>query len=179
VAALLVAALLLIVAAGGLAWVNYTRSPAYSLVMLAGAVQNKDWDGVQKYVDVEAVVGQAVDAAIAKTPGGETGGLGALGVELAPSMKPALVQQAKDALRAAVEQGAVGSGEIQGVLVSVLVARQVKSVTYSGDEALVTVEVPRKSGAPFELRLTMKRVDDSWRVVAVENILDLPGLLSN
>lgn len=179
VVALMVAGVLLIAVVGGLVWMNYTRSPAYSLGLLASAAQNRDWDSVQKYVDVEAIVGKAVDAALGKTLKEDTSGLGALGAELAQSTKPALVQQAKEVLRQSIERGAGAILPNRSWLVSSFVVKQVRSVTYIGDEALVTVEVPLKPGAPFELKLKMKRVDDFWRVVAIENILDFPGVSTN
>lgn len=173
--ALVVALILLLVAVGGgLAWVNYTRSPTYSLGMLANAARNKDWDGVQKYVDVDAVVSQAVDAAVGQRLTSDTSGFGGLVAGLAQSMKPALIQQAKAAFKKSIESGQVSVGGLGGVA-SIFAGQRVKSVTFIGEEALVTVEVPQDAVAPFNLKLKMKRVDDFWRVTAVENILELPN----
>lgn len=162
---------------GGVFWyVNFTRSPEYSLGQLASAVENKDWDGVEKYVDIEALIGQVVDAATSKALEEDDSGFGALAAGLAQSMKPALVQQVKDSLKEGVEQGPSDEdGAPGGALAGVFIAKKVKSVTYIGDEALVTVEVP-DGDSTYELKLKMKRVDNFWRVVGIENILDLPGL---
>lgn len=175
VAIVVALALLLAAVGGGVAWVSYTRSPGHSLALLTQAAQGKDWDGVQKYVDVDSVVSQAVDAAVARNLGDDTVGLGALAAGLTQAMKPTLVQQAKDSLRKSVEQGKVPATGGQPGAAYIFAAKQVKSVTYIGDMALVTVDVPQKSGPPFALRLKMKRVDDFWRVTAIENILDLPN----
>jgi hypothetical protein len=176
--ALVVALILLLalVLGAGIWWLNYTRSPTYSLGQLAQAVQDRDWVGVQKYVDVQAVVGQAVDAAVSKSLNGDTSGIGSLATGLAQSAKPTLVQQATELLRKSVETRATSSGDGVGSLVGFFAANQVKSVTYVSDgEALVTVAVPY-SGQVFDLRLRMKRTGDHWRVTGIENILDLPAL---
>jgi Protein of unknown function (DUF2939) len=174
---LIIAALVLIalLVGAGLWWLDYTRSPAYSIGQLAQAVQDRDWNGVQKYVDIDAVVGQVVDAAVGKSTEGGTSGLEPLLQQLAGSAKPALVQRAKDALRQAIESGGSWSGYGLGSLVGVCAANQVKSVDYIGDEALVAVAVPY-GGKVFDVRLRMKRVDDHWRVTAIENVLDLSVL---
>jgi hypothetical protein len=170
-----VVVLVAILAGAGLWWLDYTRSPAYSIGQLAQAAQNRDWIGVQKYVDIEAVVGQVVDAAVSRSVKGDTSGLEPLLRQLAGSAKPALVQRAKDALRQAIESGGSWSGYGLGSPVGVYAANQVKSVTYVGDEALVSVAVPY-GGKVFDVRLRMKRVDDHWRVTAIENVLDLSVL---
>ena len=82
-------------------------------------------------------------------------------------------------LKQGVEQGAGPVLPNQNLLVSAFITRQVKSVTYAGDEALATVEVPLKTGAPLELKLRMKRVGDHWRVVAVDNVEALVGAFRN
>jgi len=170
-----VAVILLLVAVGvGVAWVSYTRSPTYSLGMMANAARSKDWDGVQKYVDVDAVVGHAVDAALGQGLKSTTSGFGGLVAGLAQSTKPALSQLAKASFKNSIESGQVSLGGLVGVA-SIFVGQRVKSVTFTGNEALVTVEVPQDAVAPFDLKLRMKRVDDFWRVTAIENILELPN----
>lgn len=108
---LAVAAVLVVAIVGGAAWwwVSFTRSPAYSLGRLAAAVQQNNWDGVQKYVDVDSVIGQAVDAAVSKSLEKDTSGLGALVAGLAQSMKPALIQQAKEGFKKSIEQDSTSS----------------------------------------------------------------------
>lgn len=170
-----VVVLVAILAGAGLWWLDYTRSPAYSLGQLAQAAQDRDWVGVQKYVDIEAVVGQVVDVDVSRSVKGDTSGLGSLVTGLAQSAKPALVEQAKETLRQSIEASAATAGGAAGSLAGFFIANQVKSVTYVGDEALVTVAVPY-SGKVFDVRLKMKRVDDHWRVTGIENVLDLPVL---
>jgi len=52
---------------GAVLWLNFTHSPEYSLAQMASAARSKNWDGVQKYMDVDAVTSNLVDVAVAKT----------------------------------------------------------------------------------------------------------------
>jgi hypothetical protein len=148
-----------------------TRTPQYSLEQMANAARNKDWDGVQKYIDVDAVTSTFVDAAISNAFGADTSGT--VGADSA--MKPKAIQQIKDSLKRRVEDtSGVGTGDLS----EVLYVDKPTSVTYvSEDEALVTVEVPVSAGGTRDIRLRMKRTDDHWRIAAFENaaeLLDLP-----
>ena len=73
---------------GGLRRVQYMRSPQYSVEQLARAATAKDWEGVQKYADVDAVVDDQVDKLIDGTLGGDDSWLGGLGYRLWESKKP-------------------------------------------------------------------------------------------
>lgn len=158
-----------LIAGAGLWWRNFTTSPSYSLGQLAKAVQDKDWDGVQKYVDTDAIIDQAMDVLASQAPEEVDSGWGVSGAALLDAWKPAL----KDSIRKAIEEG--GGGSLgSSSLTSILAADRVKSVTYIGDEALVTIEVPRRGGKSMDLKLRMTRFDDFWRITAIENIDDLP-----
>lgn len=160
--------------AGGIWWINFWRSPAYSLGQLANAVQHKNWEGVQKYVDVDSVMGTAVDAAMRKALEQDTSGFGALAAGLAQTMKPALIQQAKEGFKKSVEEGSSSATDTASFS-DYFSAKRIKSTTYVGEEAIVTVAVPGESGKEFDLQLRMKRNGNYWRVIAIDNILDLPG----
>jgi flagellar basal body-associated protein FliL len=90
-----------------------TRTPQYSLEQMANAARNKDWDGVQKYIDVDAVTSTFVDAAISNAFGADTSGT--VGADSA--MKPKAIQQIKDSLKRRVEDtSGVGTGDLSEVL---------------------------------------------------------------
>jgi hypothetical protein len=162
-AALAVVAVL--AAVGALLWVDYTHTPQYSLGQMARAAQNKDWDGVQKYVDVDAVASAFVDVAISKAFGEDTSGASALGA----GMKPTAIRQFKDSLKNSVENAT--STKTAG-LSGVLFVTKPSSVTYvSNEEALVTVEVPSFGDQSVRLRMTW--ADDHWRITAFESAADL------
>jgi len=163
--------------AAGVWWLEFTRSPAYSVGQLADAVRQGDWNGVQRYVDVDSVVGQAVDAAVGRSAGQDPSGLGGVVAGLAESAKPALVRQAKESLRLSVERGGTSPTQRSAAFSSYVAAVQVASVRYVGDEALVTLAVPGGAGKVLDLKLRMRRAGDHWRVTRIDDVLDLPGVL--
>jgi len=158
---------LALLAVAGAAWINYT-SPRYSVGQLARAAADGDWDGVQKYVDVEAVVSHRVDAATMGTFGGGDSWLGAVGAKLAESAKPGLTQGASNLLRTGIEMGPDRPNAAVD-LAGLFALKSVKSVTYAGDQALVTVAAPYGKERTIDVTLRMKRVDNFWRVIAVED----------
>lgn len=101
----LVVVLALLVAAGTMCRYNYTRSPQYSLHQLARAAAEKDWDGVQKYVDFDCVVSQGVDEATIGVFGGDDTWWGAIAAEVKQWMKPGLTRGSKYVVRTGIETG--------------------------------------------------------------------------
>lgn len=165
----LIVALALLVA--GAAWTNYTRSPNYSLAQLARAVAVKDWNGVQKYVDVEAVVSQQVDAATTETFGEDDTWYGAVAADLAEWAKPGLTHGAKDIFQAVVELGPDRPNATVD-LAGLSTTMSITSVTREGDYALVTLEAPYGNERTINVKLGMKRVDNLWKVIAIEDIAE-------
>ncbi|MRR10919.1 hypothetical protein EG835_00135 [bacterium] len=127
---------------------------------------------MQKYVDCDAVVSELVDTGITGTFGEDDSWLGASAAKLAESAKPALARTVKGALRTGIEMGPDRAGDA-AELAGLFAVRSVKSVSYAGEEALVLVEAPYGEERAVEVTLRMKRVDDFWRVIAIE---DLPTL---
>lgn len=167
---LALAAVAVVAVAGALLRVNDTHAPQYSLEQMAKAAQNKDWDGVQKYIDVDAVASTFVDAALSKAFGVDTSGTAGPGV----GMKPAAVQMIEDSLKNSVVNP---SGASIGRLSGVLFMEKAKSVTSVGEnEALVTVEIPVSASETRDVVLRMARADDHWRITAFENAAELPDL---
>ena len=147
-----------------------TRTPQYSLEQMANAARNKDWDGVQKYIDVDAVTSTFVDAVLSSAFGADTSGT----VGAGSTMKPKAVQQIKDSLkRRVVDTSGVETGDLSGVL---YVDKPKTVTTVSEDEVLVTVEVPVSAGGTRDVRLRMKWAGDHWRIVAFDNATELLDL---
>lgn len=153
------------------AWTNYTHSPNYSLAQLARAVADKDWKGVQKYVDVEAVVNQQVDTATTETFGDGDSWHGAVAAKVAEWAKPGLTHGAKDVLHAVVEMGPDRPNAAVD-LAGLSATMSIKSVTRQGDHALVSLEAAYGNERAINVKLRMKRVDDYWRVIAIEDIAE-------
>lgn len=149
-------------------WISVIRSPDYSIQRLGSAVEDRDWNGFLKYVDTEAVLGQVVELVVARSAMAEDPDFGGL----SQSAKRDLVHGAKDALREGIEKGGESSRSL-GTLGGYLSAKKVKSATRVGDEALVTVEVAGENRV-IDVTLRMKRADNYWRVIRIENLADLP-----
>lgn len=175
----LIAALVvvLLAVAGTLAWRGFTQSPRYSVGQLANAVDDKDWDGFVTYVDVDAVLDQAYDQLAEESLPSEGSLFGGIAGSLAESVKPTVLVQAKSALRRAVESGVIPAGDGPTPFRQLFMITNVKSVTHRDTDALVIVEVPLSKTRSVDLELRMTKIDEFWRVTAIENIaeLDLVG----
>lgn len=182
--ALIVVAVAAVVLIGGVvaafAWSNYTRSPQYSLKMLGKAVGDHDWDGFQRYVDVDAIANQAFDAAMSQstkeTLEKDDSGFGALGAALAQgivqSLKPAFVEQVRTAIKTAITSEDDANTDGVGALPARVRTSTQVTVQREGDTAMVSLKSKDTTQA---LELRMKRVDDHWKVVAIVNIVELVG----
>jgi len=180
-----------VVGIGAVLWMRYAQSPRRSLAGLSDAVQARDWDGVQRYVDVDGVASHFVDSALSTARGDDVsdaederaaGGDGAMSARPrkekdAPSMKSVFVGKFREALRRSVEDATL-SADAGGVS-SVLLGGKVKQVTYASKaDASVTMAVPDGVGGTQEITLRMRWAEDHWRIVALENVGDLLGSLN-
>lgn len=188
---LLVAALAvgLIGLISGLFWFRFTTTPQYSYRQLSGSARRGDWVGVQRYLDAESVASSYVDALLSNaasgsadaaarpsTMGGRAGGSKAPGAASGSEMKISFAKRFEASLKQSVEDSALKD---RGGISSVLIAGRPGRVTFvSEDVATVAVEVPEGDDADPDAQLTMQRVDDHWRVMAVSNIDDLLGSLN-
>jgi len=168
---ILLATLLAVAASTGAAlWISYIRSPQYSIAMLAHAVVTKDWPGVQRYVDVKSVTDAAVEEELARGLGDAQGPLEQLVRRGAESAKPSLTRAATDALHEAVVQGNDWGAPAATKLASIMAVSSYADVEVDVDTAKVVVTPPASVGP---IRFRMARVDDHWRIVQVEDIVDL------
>lgn len=164
---------LLLAVAGTLWWGAFRESPRYSVGQLASAVDERDWDGFVTYVDVDAVLDQAYDQLADESLPDEDSFFGGIAGSLAESMKPTVLVQAKNALKKAIETGAVTPGDGPTPFRGLFMITNVKSVTHRDGEALVIAEVPLGKRRTVDLELRMTKVDEFWRVTAIENIAEL------
>jgi hypothetical protein len=161
---------------GGIAWLDFRYSPSYCLAQISIGVQERDWDRVDKYVDVDAVVASAMDSAAAGLTQNDPPSYIKLTSNVAKATSPYVAEKVEDALRKSVEHGPSSATEpAAGSLRDVLAVMSVKNVTYDEKGALATVGVRNASGAPVNLAIRMQRgfFTRHWRITAIENILDL------
>ena len=158
-----IAVALVLVGVSGALWVRYTETPQYSLTQLTGAARAKDWAGVQKYIDFEAVADNLIAGVTLNVNAGDGNGSGSAGAKMATGMKPVFLKQLKDGMRESV-----ASDEMKSTsgLFGVLSAKKPTIVKSVGGESLVTVQVAKDGGGVLELKLKMRRVGDYWRIIA-------------
>jgi hypothetical protein len=197
----LTAAVGLLVAAGlggGIVYWSYLGTPEYSLARAALAYRQRDFQAFSTYVDVDAVVGAAIDDVIASTaqpaPGGaaETtfAALGkALAQTLLSSLKPDLTAGARTALQSYFATGSFGSAPpawtqgpmaAAGALVSGLdgdptgVYRGLDYVRVDGATAHAGVRIhPKQLDEDVVFDLLLERESDLWRVTSITNLREL------
>lgn len=177
------AAVVVVVAAIALAllW-EPSGSPGHSLRELRNAAAAGDWSGVERYFDAESVASVYVAAALegafaddgARTgTTGTTRGMGG-SVGVGEDMESAFVLRFADALKTAIEGGTLSAGD--GGIAAILLGDAPFEVETAGDmEATARISVPTAAGATEDVVLRMRRVDDHWRVVALDGITDLTG----
>jgi len=98
---------LILIAAGGLWYWNYTRSPEYSLLKIREAIGQHDVDLFEKHVDVAGVTSSLIDQLMSQMneESGAQGLGGALAQGLIGLMKPRLTDALKEQILNAVETG--------------------------------------------------------------------------
>jgi len=168
---ILLATLLVVAALVGVAlWLNYVRSPQYSIAMLAHAVATNDWSGVERYVDVKAITDAAVEEELDRGLGDARGSLEKLVRTVAESAKPSLASAATDALHEAVVEKGDWGAPAASKMASIMAVSAYTDAEVDGDTARVVVTPPAGVGP---IRFRMARVDDHWRIVQVEDIVQL------
>lgn len=172
--ALLVIAILVVIAL--VAWRQYSTTPRYALTQLAQSAQAGDWEGVQTWMDVDAIADDIVDAAIDQALAdreSEIGQLGLLGEELAAGiaevMRPRLAEEVRAQMREQIE---AQDGDIRRYLGAMVVANNPEALEVSGDSARAVVELPYR-GRQVRLDLGLTRSGDAWRVVRLNNAAEL------
>lgn len=168
--------ILALVVAAAVFWMWYTTTPQYAITRLAQNAQAGNWEGVQRYMDTDAIANDIVDAALEQALAdreGQLGQLGLLGEQLAEgiieSMRPRLVDEVREQMR---EQVQAQDGDARGWLGSIVVGGNPERLQRDGNEARAVVQVPYR-GRQVDLDLGMIRQDDQWRVVQLNNAPEL------
>ena len=170
-------AIVLLLIAGlvaGLWW--YSTTPRFALTRLAQSAQGGDWEGVRRYMEVDAVADDIVDTAIEQALAerqGEIGRLGLLGEGLASgiaeAMRPRLGEEVRTQMRERVE---AQEGTVRRWLGAAVVGANPESLDIQDDEARAVVVLPYR-GQRVRLDLGMQRADGQWRVMTLNNAAEL------
>jgi hypothetical protein len=137
------------------------------------ADKSRDWARVQKYVDVDALLGQFIGAGVRQSINPQDPKASAYVAALAQGTKPSFVKVQKQSMRKRVESGPAAKATTKDFMWSILDVKKVESVSYVGGKAHVKVAVSNGNGTTMDLTLTMERAGRSWRVVGIDNMVDL------
>lgn len=152
-------ALLLIVL---LSWRYILSTPQYSLYQLYNAVKVHDYQTFTKYADVDSVVGNVIDKVMAQngeTANSQGNGWDQLAQGLVLSMKPTLVQTAKNEIKKQVEQGSFQTNYKPNDFLKGFFAIKVKQ-----DGKVADVTLPSQNSKDKPLSLKMRQLDGYWQI---------------
>lgn len=171
----------------------WTRSPAYSLKQLAVAIKQHDRDGVEKFIDIDAVVNHALDAWMeeASLESDSESGWEAAGQVMAfglfQLMKPRVTSFVKESFLSYVETGdfrdTEGRGELESGFLTLLrrgvsstsKVLEVVSVRKDGKLALVTIRLLTNDQDEILPEIKMRNKGTHWQVVGIQNFSDVIG----
>lgn len=170
---LIIIGVVLIAILGAVWWcVSYTRSPQYALDQMARAARNGDWTGVSRYLDVESVTADAVDAAIAATFAG------AQSRAVTSVIRPAYERVARPSLSEGFEAALLAGiaeepmAESPTIFMAPRLASDPVSVEVDGESAVVVLG--SEAAADTSLTLAMTRsADGIWRVTGWTNAAEV------
>lgn len=150
----------------GSAVILYLRwtSPMHSLREIASAVQQRDAKQLTKYVDVDQISTQAVDAMSASTDG--------LAFAVTQNMRPTLIARFKSALLEGVEAGDLGGRTFAGLPGHIRPIRIAKTTRHGkvADVDVVFICPPH----PDEITLTLQLRDQGtyWQLFRIANFVE-------
>lgn len=170
----------IILIAGFLAWNYIVTTPAYSFFQIYSAIKAKDYNSFTKYADVDSIVTSVVNKVMDKAQAdmektSDQSGLGdwgkSFGEGLIAMMKPAIISQAKAAIKKGVESGVLLNADKNAKNASLLVLLSKTKVTKDGENVDVTYIGDDKKPVTFKMRQTK---DKYWQIYDMD--LDLSGV---
>jgi hypothetical protein len=166
----------LVLAAAGIGYWVYSRTPTFALQQAARSVRRHDLGTFERYVDLDGVAGSLVDAWTAgpRPARGPQGGWDAAGEALGRAViglaRPRLVQHVAERIRRQVEDTGRPDA-LQGSHV------RLRDVERRGGAATATVEVSRPDGSVLTAHLRMRERDGRWQVAEILDAADIAGHL--
>ena len=167
-------------------WYYYTRTPQYSLVLLAKAVKSKDYETARYFVDddrmadtISKSVVDAVTLQFTKKMEADQNPFSGLGVAVFQMMAPRMREMAKDQVKDSIRQALSGDDALTNGTGTQADLRpfsdlRIKECAVSGKTAEVLIEgIPQPN--PFDLtqiRLRMARIPNSrsWRIEEIPDV---------
>ena len=165
---LLIGLPVLLIVLGLFVWLYVRSTPQYSLYLISNSVKAHDYKTFTKYVDINTVVSNVIDNALAesakeeaKAPQGDQWyQLGqAFAQGLITAMKPTLIQKAKDEVQKEVETGTFKNNYSSTNLVVQFFAIKVKQ-----DGKVANVTIPANNPKNQPLTVKMRQTNGYWQI---------------
>jgi len=162
-----VAFIAVIAVVGFFSWRHFQASPEYSLALLVDAAQRHDQQELAKLVDEEEIAKNMIAGVRQKAVERYGGSVNATTQQqidqLLPALLPRVKQTIRDELANQIKTFAGGSEPKPFIVLLATVPSLVK-ITTEGDTAKATASMSDR-----KLDLTMRRTDDRWKVVGVND----------
>lgn len=184
---ILIGIAIVIIAVIGWYFLYFTKTPAYSLNLAKEAYTSHNLQQFKKHVDVDSIIGSALDDAFEVQMEKEKNNpFAALGKGLFESFKPAIVKQLSAEVYkiVATEETGAGDKKSDGTSEALQEASGVKGLEFKtigssdidGDVAIVPLVFtdPQKDGKEVIIKLEMQRLEDkTWKVTRIVNLKEV------
>ena len=155
---------------GGLYW-RWVNSPRYALQQMVLAMQTKNLDKLFKYIDLQEISTNLVDAGSEDLTPSEKPDMDdlerlgrRLGQKVAKFMVPKLLEKFEKQIKEAVKEYLLNLSTSQ--VLALAAAATAADITPKGEAAEVKLLDP-KTGQPFRFRMHRDPATKEWRIVAI------------
>lgn len=176
VIAVISAGLVLCLLTGGLLYINWKRSPVYSIKQAGKAWYSHDKALFEKYVDLDAlldnVIDRYMDDAIKENAEETDPDMQVFAMGIAGFLKPMVVSMAKEMVVASIEPA--NEAEAQAETEKDINLKRVKTLSKEGDRASVEIIVSDpETGEEIRLVLGLSKAEGFWKIDDVSNSTEI------
>ncbi len=145
----------------GGAWVWFMRSPRYALWKMSGAAESGNYEEFSKYIDMESILENAMDDALAEETAEMDDETRQLTEAYLDTMMPGLVEEAESSMKESIEDGDYNEDVFSFTLINVFTEAD---VSMDGDIANVTVLDEDGNEQSFK----MQKSDGTWQIYELD-----------
>ncbi len=158
-----IAALVVLLACGGIGWYWWTTTPQYALSQIRKAYETHNTDLALKYIDVDKIFDNlwaSIEAKMAQQVASTDNGFAAfgalLGQTMVQNMKPTIKENLRTQLLDSIKTGATATSSIASLSAHY-------SISHDGDTVIV-------SSSDSTFKLHMEKENGVWRIVAIDGL---------
>ncbi len=165
--------------AGGLLYINWKRSPVYSIKQAGEAWRSHDKALFEKYVDLDTlldnVIGRYMEGAIKENAEETDPDMQIFAMGIAGFLKPMAVSMAKEMIVASIEPEPAAGAEVpQAEAGKDIRLKRIKTLSKEGDRASVELIVSDpETGEEIRLVLGLSKAEGFWKIDDVSNSTEI------